>query len=299
MSGRAPSVSIVIPSRNEGDMLSRTVEAITATVPVGAEIIVADDDSSDGSADAVGNRWPEVRVLRRSPCVGVARARNAGAAVAHGELLVFSDAHVVPTAGWLELMSQEIRRPGVGAVGPTLTHLSGQSGVGRGLTWTNTALNLRWLCRGADHPVQVPMLCGCFMALRREVFERVGGFDESFARYGGEDIELCVRLWRMGFECVVEPRAVVAHRFRRMGSSAAVVEDSIYNLLRIGSLHFSAQKLDALRRTLGRSKAFSVAEIRLSDSDVVERRTALDAAAAVDPDWFFERFQLTFFDTVG
>jgi hypothetical protein len=81
---------------------------------------------------------------------------------------VFSDAHVAPSAGWLELLAEATRRPGVGAVRPTLTHVSGQSGAGRGLTWTNAALNLPWLGRGGDRPV--PMLCGCLMAMPRGAF---------------------------------------------------------------------------------------------------------------------------------
>jgi hypothetical protein len=87
----------------------------------------------------------------------------------------------------------------------------------------------------------------------------------------------------------------VAHRFRRASIDAAGVEDAIYNLLRIGSLHFTPQKHGSLRRALRRSRAFGAAEARLAASDGVERRAALDAAAAVDPDWFLHRFSLTFF----
>jgi GT2 family glycosyltransferase len=258
-----------------------------------------DDDSSDGSVDAAAKRWPGVKVIRRSPRVGVARARNSGAAATTGGLIVFSDAHVAPRQGWLDLIVNAARRADVGAVGPTLTHLSGQSGAGRGLTWINTALNLRWLSRGGDDALPVPLLCGCFMAVRRDAFERSGGFDERFARYGGEDVELCVRLWRVGLQCLVEPRAVVAHRFRRASGDATIPEDAIYNRLRIGSLHFSPQKLAMLRRTLGRSKAFDAADARLAASDIRERRAALDAVAAVDPHWFFKRFGLTFFEDGG
>ena len=296
MAPSATPVSVVIVSRDEGDMLLRTVETIAATLPEGAEVVVVDDDSSDGSVDTAAKRWPEVKVIRRSPRVGVAHARNSGAAATTGELIVFSDAHVAPSQGWLDLLAGAARRPGVGAVGPTLTHLSGQPGAGRGLTWINTALNLRWLSRGGDDPLPVPLLCGCFMAMPRDAFERAGGFDERFARYGGEDVEFCVRLWRLGLQCLIQPRAVVAHRFQRASADATVPEDAIYNLLRIGSLHFSRQKLATLRRTLGRSKAFGAADARLAASDVRERRAALDAATAVDPDWFFNHFGLTFFE---
>jgi GT2 family glycosyltransferase len=287
--------SVVIVSRDEGALVARTVGALTAAMPPDTEVVVVDDDSSDGSVDTVRELWPDVRVLRNSPRLGVARARNAGAAAVTGDLLVFSDAHVAPTDGWLSLLADAASGPGVGAVGPSLTHLSGRSGAGRGLTWINAALNLRWLGRGGQAPLPVPLLCGCFMMVRRDAFERAGGFDERFAPYGGEDVEFCVRLWRLGLECVVEPRAVVAHRFRRPGVRRVPVEDRLYNLLRIGELHFGPQQRRALRRVLGRGPAFAAADARLADSDAAARRAALDAAAAVDTDWFFERFDLTFF----
>lgn len=296
MAAPVPPVSIVVVSRNEGAMLLRTVETLSATMPASAEVVVVDDDSSDGSVQAVTARWPDVRIVRHSPHVGVARARNSGAAATTGELIVFSDAHVAPSGGWLELLAKAASRPGVGAVGPTVTHLSGHAGAGRGLTWVNTALNLRWLSGGGDSPLPVPLLCGCFLAMTRETFERSRGFDERFARYGGEDTELCVRLWRLGLACLVEPRAMVAHRFGGPRAQTVPPEDGIYNRLRIGSLHFDPPRLATLRQTLGRSQAFSAADARLVASDVRERRAALDAAAVVDADWFFSRFDLTFFE---
>ncbi|MEA2123318.1 MAG: hypothetical protein QOI80_100, partial [Solirubrobacteraceae bacterium] len=242
---------------------------------------------------------PDVTVLRNTARAGVARSRNAGARVATGDLLVFSDAHVAPAGGWLDLLVAAAERPDVGAVGPTLTHLSGAPGLGRGLTWVSTALQLRWLSEGGAEPLPVPLLCGCFVAVPRAAFEQVGGFDERFAPYGGEDVELCVRLWRLGYECRVEPRALVAHRFRPADPDELRAEERVYNLLRIGTLHFGPAQLAQLRRALERQRGFAAAQARLEESDVASRRAALDAAAAVDPGWFFRRFDLTCFEAAA
>jgi hypothetical protein len=81
-----------------------------------------------------------------------------------------------------------------------------------------------------------------------------------------------------------------------MSGNVEFAADSTYNILRIGSLHFSQSKLDKLRRALARVDTLEAADARLAASDFLERRAAIDAVAVVDPDWFFRRFDLTFFD---
>jgi hypothetical protein len=133
--------------------------------------------------------------------------------------------------------------------------------------------------------------------MSRDAFELAGGFDERFARFGGEDVELCVRLWRA-------PRPSVPHPAPRRGGAPLPPRQRRRDGPRGRDLQpapdriaaLQPRKLATLRRTLGRSKAFEAADVRLAASDVRERRAALDAAAVVDPDWFFNRFGLTFFE---
>jgi hypothetical protein len=289
-----PAVSVVLVSRDEGEALRQTVAATAMTVPRSAEIIVVDDASTDGSAAALRGWSETVRVIRLPSRMGVARARNAGAAASRADMIVFSDAHVAPAEGWFELMTEAASWPEVGAVGPTLTPFSGGA-VGRGLTFCDQVLNLRWMSDGGELPFPVPLLCGCFMMMRRRVFDRVGGFDEQFAPYGGEDLELCVRLWRFGYQCLVEPRAVVAHRFRVRPFDDEGLEHAQYNLMRLGSLHLSRSKLTALTQALHGSTVFPAALARVIASDLGHRRQQIDGRATVDGDWFFERFGLSLF----
>src|SRR5437773_5379480 len=94
-----PEISVIVLSLNEGDMLRRTVEALDATLPPAAEIVVVDDGSTDASADFLAQPNSRTRLFR-VPGLGVARGRNYGARQSRGRILVFSDAHIETPPGW-------------------------------------------------------------------------------------------------------------------------------------------------------------------------------------------------------
>src|ERR1051325_8302861 len=97
----SPRISVVIISRNEGHELNATVTNIRETLPPERrELIVVDDGSTDGST-AFLKDMPEAIVVR-SDGVGVARARNFGAAHSTGDIILFADAHVRAPHGWYE-----------------------------------------------------------------------------------------------------------------------------------------------------------------------------------------------------
>src|SRR6185295_6011010 len=99
MAANGTNISVVVISRNEGCELARTVENFDDTLPAGAEIIVIDDGSSDGSADRVTRRRGRIRV-HRVVNHGVARARNLGARQARGGVIVYADAHLRLATDW-------------------------------------------------------------------------------------------------------------------------------------------------------------------------------------------------------
>ena len=292
----APEVSVVMITRNEGDWLRQSVAAVTATLPRGAEVVVVDDGSTDGSAEPLADWSPAVRVLRAPRRLGVAAARNLGARASRADLLVFSDADVIPEDGWLDSLRDAAARPGAGAVGPAVATIAGDGGVGHGMTFTDAALNLRWLWSSDPEPHPVPLLCGCFMAVPRGVFERVGGFDEGFGLYGFEDVELCVRLWRLGYECLVTGRARIGHRFRARPFDDAARRECVHQLLRFGAVHLGEADLAALARTLHPLDGYREGVSRVLCGDAGERRRRLDAEAPVGHRWFFERFGLRLFE---
>src|SRR5262245_18602321 len=97
----APAISVVIPSRNEGDRIKRTVRAFAARATSGSSIeyVVADDASTDGSCvrlRALRNGFP-LTVVRSRQRLGVAATRNLGVRAARGRVLFITDAHVIPS----------------------------------------------------------------------------------------------------------------------------------------------------------------------------------------------------------
>jgi GT2 family glycosyltransferase len=287
--------SVVIVCHNERDYLQRTLHSLSSELPVRAEIIIVDDQSNDGSCDFLldsGDRYRNVKRIRSPYRLGVSGARNFGAAHARGDILVFSDAHVEAEAGWVRQIAAALADPAVGAVVPAITGLDDpDSGEGFGMRFANEGLDVEWLGRAADEPYAIPLTCGCFLAMRRKVFEELDGFDRGMILYGSEDIEFSLHLWLRGYECRVLPGVTIAHRFAPT-FQYRVDWEPLYNRLRMGLVHLGPQRCtQLLTQAQGDAQITHVWE-RLLNSDVWMRRNMICRARRHDDDWYFERFPL-------
>jgi len=291
---RPPATAVVI-SRNEGPMLRRTVRRLFATLPSKAEIIVVDDASTDSSYRPLQKQHERIRVIHLTRRIGIAGARNLGAHESRGDIIVWSDAHINPRQGWFAPLATAVAAPDVGAVGPALSPFFRPKVRVYGLAFADEALNVHWLPRQAHTPYPVPLLPGCFLAMRREVAHIVGGFDHGMIGYGAEDLEMCLRLWKRGLECLIVPRAVVAHRFRAHPKAALEWELFMLNLLRLGTLHLGRENLTRFLEVLRSHDKFDRAFARVTASDAFLRRSALTRESRFDDDWFFQRFEHNLF----
>jgi GT2 family glycosyltransferase len=297
-----PSVSVVVPTLNEGDLLRRTVEALRASLPADGEIIVVDDGSTDGSTDFLANPGERITLLRPSRRLGSAGARNFGAAEARGRLLVFSDAHVAPRPDWAALLLAPLENPDIGAVMPAMRGLRDPDDYapavaastqtrGYGLKWSDAGLGVAWLGCKQPEPYPVPLLGAAFLAMRRNLFAAVGGFDPGIDSWGTEDAELSIRLWTLGFECVVVPAAEVAHKFRSSHPYPVAWESVIHNKLRLASIHFAPARVERVVARLQENQAYASAAARLAAGDAFDRGNRLRSMRRYDDDWFFARFR--------
>jgi glycosyltransferase involved in cell wall biosynthesis len=208
----APALlSVIIPAYNVAGTIGDQLEALAAQeCPLPWEVIVADNGSTDGTGAAAERhrgRLPGLRVVDASARRGSAYARNVGARHAAGDLLIFLDADDIAAPGFLAAMAAALERHEFAAPRIEALSLNGERGAQLG-QHPQFYGPMRYY-----NPPYLYHVSGCGMALRRALFERLGGFDEGMLRL--QDSELCFRAQRAGATIGFVPAAVVRGRNRR------------------------------------------------------------------------------------
>jgi GT2 family glycosyltransferase len=280
-------LSVVVIARDEGAELRHTVENLRDTLPPSAEIIVVDDASRDGGARLLRN----VEVARTKG-LGVARARNLGAQRAGGDWLIFADAHIRVLPDWWRPLEAAIERPRVAAAAPGVAGMRKGQAAGFGLTFRSPALDVRWNDPLSARPFASLILPGCCLAVRRDVFDAVGGWDAGMFGVGGNDNELCLRLWLMGYRLLVTPGVVIRHRFRQRSRVPVPGERHLHNLLRMALVHLKAERIGRVFAANQHDRHLGAAVALLAAGDAAERRRELSRRRIKNDDWCFGKFGL-------
>jgi glycosyltransferase involved in cell wall biosynthesis len=193
-----PLVSVVITVRNEERHLSQLLESLLAQDPP-LEIVIVDSESRDrtrGIAEEFARRAPgTVRVLSKPGSRGI--GRNAGVRAARGDVVAFTDGDCFADSGWVAAIR---------SAAATADVLAGRT-VPVGKPQYGHLERVELFQSGYD--VTYP---SCNLAYRRELFERLGGFDPRFIT--AEDIDLNLRAVRSGAAIRYLPEAIVYHRMR-------------------------------------------------------------------------------------
>jgi GT2 family glycosyltransferase len=248
--------SIIIAAHNEGDRLTRTLGSIVETAgKLDYEMIVADDASVDGSIDEVRKRFSRARIVQHSSRKGASATKALGADQAQNDIFVFLDGHVKPEAGALERLVGNIERlsdsvvvtPQIVALNPNKWRNDPrQAGYGYGLDlesfdcWWITLPRMNAVWRQGRQLYESPALIGCALALHRDLYHRLWGFDRDMRSWGVEDLDFGLKAWLMGYPILHDPNAVVGHRFQQdFDNYTMPIEDLISNQLRTARKHFS------------------------------------------------------------
>jgi glycosyltransferase involved in cell wall biosynthesis len=284
-------ISVVVISRNEGAELKRTVENFDDTLPPAAEIVVIDDGSTDGSADRMATRRGRIK-LHRVQGFGVARARNFGASQTRGNIIVYADAHLRLDPFWWRPLVEVLEDPKVGGVAPAISGYR-DGLVGYGLTFSDARLEVRWLRRKPHAPRAAPIIPGCCFAMRRDVMEASGGWDDGQLQRGNIDNEGCVRFWLLGYELMIAPDTVVAHKFRKRSPYHVGWAEFLFNRLRLAFVHFSPERLGKVVSALRTYPGFGEALAILAASDIADRRRGLESRRIHDDNWYCDKFKMS------
>jgi GT2 family glycosyltransferase len=290
--GTFTKTSVVVISHNEGLNLRLTVENLLDTLPPNHEIVVVDDCSSDGSTNFVRHLTGSVRLVRPGRRLGVARARNYGANLTDGHIILFCDAHLSFPPAWYVPFLAVLQDPLIGAVSPCISDREARRRKGFGLRPSGPDLDTEWLDRKGNDPYPVPLLPGACVAMRREVFKATGGFDPKLIRYGAEDHEFSLRLWLFGYELWLIPAVDVAHEFHDRIPYEVDWRTVLHNRLRMALLHFSSSRRERVLAVLKEYPGFAAASALVSRSDAVLRRCEFESLRKFNDDWFFQRFRL-------
>ena len=216
---RRIGTSVIIVSYNGKEKLSTCLSSVLRTMPDDGEVIVVDNASSEGVAEMVEDRFPDVMLIRSRVNVGFGAGCNLGVRRAKGVHLAFLNPDTLVADGWLEALVAPLHsQDKVGLVTAKILLLDQPDRLNA--CGCNVHLSGLALCRGLGHPGQrysaadeVAAVSGAAFAIRRDLFETLGGFDETMFLYM-EDIDLSLRAKLAGWSTAYAPDAVVFHDYQ-------------------------------------------------------------------------------------
>lgn len=223
------SISIIIPTFNGRELLKRCLPSVVEAVGYWskgqekAEIIVVDDGSKDNSRDFVRENFPLVRVVSLKEQRGFAHACNYGARCSSGEILIFLNNDAQVEVDFIEPLLRGFER------GDDIFAIGAKSITPKDWLY-NESVSQAYFDKGVFtlvHPQRDrkndhldrrrPILysCGAVFACDRGKFFRLDGFDEIYAPFFWEDVDLSYRSWKRGWPVLYEPASLVYHEHRQ------------------------------------------------------------------------------------
>ncbi len=203
-----PLISVVIPSRDRPRQLASCLDALaTSDYPRDRFEVIVVDDGSDVPLEPTLDSWTRHLTMRvvRQPNAGPAAARNAGAAVAAGALLAFTDDDCLPDTHWLAALSQSFHAAPQRLLGGTTLNALPDNPYAAASQAIDDIV-YRHYNRDPERP---RFFASNNMAVPADLFARIGGFAPSFRT--SEDRELCDRWLSAGLEIAGAPDAIVRH----------------------------------------------------------------------------------------
>ena len=230
---RAPShplksVSVIIPTRDRADLLEICVSSLMRVTDYDAyEILIVDNDSIEDETAMLFFRLekdPRVRLIHAPGPFNYSKINNQAAANAKGEILIFLNNDIeVREREWMSALVAQAERPTVGAVGAKLYYGDGRIqhggivlGVGRdiavaGNLYSGAAANDPGYFNHLRMARNLSAVTGACLAIRKAVFQEVGGFNEVDLPIAYNDVDICLRVRGAGYQVIWTPYAELTH----------------------------------------------------------------------------------------
>jgi hypothetical protein len=250
-------LSIIIVNWNSKEYVRKCVQSIYAnTRRITFEIIVVDGASYDGCGQMLACEFPKARFIQCEKNVGFARANNLGFTQSRGNCVLFLNPDTEVIGNALERILENLNQfPDAGIAGAKLLNSDGTiqtSCIQSFPTVLNQALDAEYLRRlfprsrlwgftalasGSQSPSSVEVISGACIMIKRFIFQKISGFDERYFMYS-EDLDLCYRVRKAGFNCLYVPEAQIVHHgggssaLARSMFSTVMTRESVYRCLR-------------------------------------------------------------------
>ncbi len=260
--------TVVVVTHNSSSHIPACLQALVPFTQW--KVVVVDNHSTDDTIQVSRTSSREVLTLINDHNAGFAAAVNQAAGVAEGDVLVILNPDIIATAASLDKLAEALRADTVGAVGGLLLNEVGQPQ--RGFTvrrfptlasmlaevlllnraWPRNPWNVRYRCLDLDYQTaqEVEQPAGACLAVKRQAWNEVNGFDEEFFPVWFEDVDFCRRLRDKGWKIVYRPDAVFSHFGGHSVNRLAFRDRQFYwykNLVRYFAKHHSRGQLTTLR----------------------------------------------------
>lgn len=272
-------LSIIIVSYNTKELTKRCLESLFTQLKnqtLSYEVIVSDNNSSDGSVEMVVDFQKEnknIKLIKNKDNLGFSKGNNVGVAVAEGRYVLFLNSDVIvenidfdKIIVWMDknahvgVMTVRVNLP-AGVIDPashrgfptlwrSFCYFAGLERMFGKVPLVNRMIggyHLTWLKLSAVHDIDSPS--GAFFLTRRDLLTKLNGFDEDYFMYG-EDIDLAYRIRHMGFAVIYNPQYTVTHlkysSGLKKGAEHQKIKDHFYNAMKIFYLKHYAPKYPKL-----------------------------------------------------
>jgi GT2 family glycosyltransferase len=229
-------VAIIVLNHNKKNDILECLASISKMNYRDFEVIVVDNDSSDGSAEEIRNRYPNVHLIENKVNLGVAGGRNIGVRYANEKLnykylLFLDDDIIIDKNALLEMICSFNTNESVGIVTPKcyMMHIPETIGYAGGMTVNLFTGKITDIGGGEKDTGQfeqsrfISSSAGLCL-LSKELLNKVGLFDEKFNPYGWEDVDFSLRAKKNGYKILYNPKAIIYHKGGKKGRGRAINE---------------------------------------------------------------------------